>query len=50
MKDVKSFQDKLEKRQKSGSESAQAWFDDLAAQAKDQYEIFQASSARLDNV
>lgn len=43
IKDLKAFQDKLEVKQRAGAASAQAWFDDLAAQAKDQYEIFQVS-------
>ena len=41
IKDLRAFQDKLEAKQKAGAESTQAWFDDLAAQAKDQYGILQ---------
>ncbi|KAK9864217.1 hypothetical protein WJX84_005806 [Apatococcus fuscideae] len=49
-KDLKAFQDKLEAKQKKGAASAQAWFDDLAAQAKDQYEIFQASATEVSEL
>lgn len=41
VKELKSFQDRLEAKQAAGAASAQAWFDDLAAQARDQYSIFQ---------
>ncbi|KAK9862468.1 hypothetical protein WJX84_004322 [Apatococcus fuscideae] len=50
VKELKSFQDRLEAKQAAGAASAQAWFDDLAAQARDQYSIFQASATEVSEL